>query len=110
MSKSDYVGNQTAWYTNDTEAYKSAVWAGYKDLVSLYDPNMDCLVDQEELLILNFKHLGHNRTNAELDYFNTFKNPDGIHVSEMAKSIFQFRTNDKEFANDTHIEMERILE
>ena len=110
MSKLDYVGNQTKAYTDDPDAFKEVVMAAYADLVPLYDLNMDCLIDQDELLGLSFKHLGHENTNAELEYFRIFKNPDGIPVNEMIETIFQFRTNDKKSANDTHMEMEKILQ
>ena len=82
-------------YLDDPEAFTKEIRALYQELFSMYDTNMDCLLDGREL-VTAFQE--NNRTNkvADMSYFSSFKEPNGIPASEIVEAWVQFHTNKTE--------------
>ena len=101
MSMSEYVGNMTEAYTSDPEKFERESRAAYEDLWSLYDRNMDCLLEEDELIRIAASSVGHNNTIAWMEYFDQFRQPGGIPQADMVDSWVKFRTNVNKNQKDT---------
>ena len=101
MRMSEYVGNLTEAYTADPEKFERESRAAHKDLWSLYDLNMDCLLEEDEVMRLAASSVGHNNTIAWIEYFVHFRQPSGILLGDMVDSWVRFRTNVNRIHNET---------
>ena len=106
---SEYVGNMTEAYTSDPEKFERESRAAFKDLWSLYDRNMDCLLEMDELMRIAASSMGHNNTIAGMAYFDQFRQPGGILLGNIVDAWVRFRTNVNKFDNDTATaELEKV--
>ena len=108
MSKGEFVGNLTMEYTTDPEGFRETRRSGYKELIMLGDFNVDCLLEQDEFIREGFKNIGQNDTYAEMEYFNMFKEPQGIPLNEMIKVWFEFSTNEIERKHNNSVDIDII--
>ena len=68
LTKSAFVGNITEAYRKDPVAFKKEIRAAIKDGMSMFDTNLDCLIEKEEFLH-GFQDIGRNNVVAEMEYF-----------------------------------------
>ena len=96
MGKSDFVGNMMQAYEKDPDAFKKEILAAYKVFFPIMDINMDCILDQDEFILM-LKAFAHNRTHADLRYFKAFHMSEGIPVVDMVNGYSQFLFNETKF-------------
>ena len=107
----EYVGNMTRAYTADPDTFERESRAAYKDLWSLYDLNMDCLIEEDELVNIASSSVGHNNTITGMEYFDQFREPGGIVLNEIIEALVRFRTNVNKLGNDSSsAEIEKVAQ
>ena len=108
MTKEDFVGNVTKVFLEDNEGFRKEVRAAYKAAFTLWDKNMDGLLQRSEMSF-GFHLVGIQ--NKIKDFFNTFDKPEGIPAMEYVEACTQFHANKEKSKNDLNTApIERILD
>ena len=107
LTKSDFVGNVTDVYQNDTYAFEKEIRAAYQSFFPVLDVNMNCRLEKEEFIV-GLKVFGHNDKIADLNYFNQFINKDGVLVIDLVHAWVQFHTNGTDVDNSAVKDIDKL--
>ena len=85
------MGNVTKAYEDDPEAFEKEIRAVYKDVFTLFDTNMDCLLEKDEF-VRALHDNSHYDNISDIAYFNSFREPDGVPISQVLDAWIEFHT------------------
>ena len=79
-------------YEDDPVAFTAEIRAVYIDLFTLFDTNIDCLISKDEAMRAQLDNSNYDKV-ADMAYFNSFGEPNGIPVHELIDAWVEFHTD-----------------
>ena len=107
LSQSRFVSEFEKAYKNDKEGLIKELRAGYKSTITILDMNLSCKLDSNEV-ILGMSSGGFDDPFADMKYFNSFNNAQGIPVSDYIDAIVRFYTSTDESNDENNAETEAM--
>ena len=107
LSQSRFVTEFEKAYKNDKEGLIKELRAGYKSTITILDMNLSCKLDSNEV-ILGMSSGGLDDPFADLKYFNSFNNAQGIPVSDYIDAIIRFYTSTDETNDENNAETQAM--
>ena len=93
ISKPEYVRMTTRVYKANPEAYRKKMKMGYRDLMSLFDTNMDDKIDKDEHVCF-LQCMNHNNiVSDKASFWEAYHETDGVPLVTVVDQLVQFKTN-----------------
>ena len=98
----------TRAYINDPSAFRMEIAAAYKDIIPMYDEDIDCLLGKDEY-VHAFQDLGRDHVAAVLEKLKIPRKQNGTPVTELVEDWVRFHTQKERDMKDSIAERIKMI-